>query len=93
MYSDLEPRSKSIPRFINLTAVIRPSLESHLRSRKFASDSGTDPGLKDGVPAGIVKDALIALEAQQAELRARLDRSVQPPPSLHPNMADLYRER
>jgi site-specific DNA recombinase len=49
--------------------------------------------LKDGVPASIVKDALIALEAQQAELRARLDRSVQPPLLLHPNMADLYREK
>jgi site-specific DNA recombinase len=49
--------------------------------------------LKDGVPASIVKDALIALEAQQPELRARLDRSVQPPLLLHPNMADLYREK
>ena len=49
--------------------------------------------LKDGVPASIVKDPLIALEAQQTELRARLDRSAQPPPLLHPNMADLYREK
>jgi site-specific DNA recombinase len=49
--------------------------------------------LKDGVPASIVKDPLITLEAQQTELRARLDRSVQPPPLLHPNMADLYREK
>jgi site-specific DNA recombinase len=29
--------------------------------------------LKDGVPASIVKDPLIALEAQQTELRARKD--------------------
>ena len=36
--------------------------------------------LKDGVPASVVKDPLIALETQQTELRARLDRSVQPPP-------------
>jgi site-specific DNA recombinase len=49
--------------------------------------------LKDGVPTRIVKDSLIALEVQQTELRARLDRSVQPPPLLHPNMADLYREK
>jgi site-specific DNA recombinase len=49
--------------------------------------------LKDGVPASIVKDPLIALEAQQTELRARKDRSAQPPPLLHPNMADLYREK
>jgi len=49
--------------------------------------------LKDGVPASIVKDPLIALEAQQTQLRARLDRAAQPPPLLHPNMADLYREK
>jgi len=49
--------------------------------------------LKDGVPASIVKDPLIALEEQQTELRGRLDRSAQPPPLLHPNMADLYREK
>ena len=49
--------------------------------------------LKDGVPASIVKDPLIALEAQQTELRSRLERAAQPPPLLHPNMADLYREK
>ena len=49
--------------------------------------------LKDGVPASIVKDPLIALEAQQTELRSRLERATQPPPLLHPNMADLYREK
>ena len=49
--------------------------------------------LKDGVPASIVKDPLIALEAQQTELGARLKRAAQPPPLLHPNMADLYREK
>jgi site-specific DNA recombinase len=49
--------------------------------------------LKDGVPASIVKEPLIVLEAQQIELRTRLERSTQPPPLLHPNMADLYREK
>jgi DNA invertase Pin-like site-specific DNA recombinase len=49
--------------------------------------------LKDGVPASIVKDPLIALESQQTDLRQRLDRAAQPPPLLHPNMADLYREK
>ena len=48
--------------------------------------------LKDGVPASIVKDPLIALEAQQTDLRARLDRAAQPPPLLHHNLA-LYREK
>ena len=49
--------------------------------------------LKDGVPASIVKDPLIALETQQTDLRAGLDRAAQPLPLLHPNMADLYREK
>jgi AmiR/NasT family two-component response regulator len=49
--------------------------------------------LKDNVPASIVKDPLIALEKQQSDLRARLERAAQPPPVLHPHMADLYREK
>jgi hypothetical protein len=36
---------------------------------------------------------LIALEGQQTDLCARLERAAQPPPLLHPNMADLYREK
>ena len=51
------------------------------------------PAVADGVPASIVKDPLIALEKQQTELRVRLERAAQPPPLLHPNMADLYREK
>ena len=49
--------------------------------------------LKDGVPGSVVKDELIALEAQQAGLHDRLDRANEPPPLLHPNMADLYRQK
>jgi hypothetical protein len=49
--------------------------------------------LKDGVPASAVKDELIALEHQQANLRGRLERANEPPPLLHPNMADLYRQK
>jgi hypothetical protein len=48
---------------------------------------------KTASPASVVKDALIALEAQQSELKARLDRVAQPAPLLHPNMANLYREK
>jgi len=33
------------------------------------------------------------LEGQQTDLRARLERAAQPPPLLHANMADLYREK
>ena len=49
--------------------------------------------LKDGVPASIVKAPLDCPGGAATELRARLDRSAQPPPLLHPNMSDLYREK
>jgi site-specific DNA recombinase len=49
--------------------------------------------LKDGVPASTVKDELIALEKQQTDLRSRLEKVNEPPPLLHPNMADLYRRK
>jgi site-specific DNA recombinase len=49
--------------------------------------------LKDGVPAGAIKDELIELETRKTELRIRLERANEPPPLLHPNMADLYRRK
>ena len=49
--------------------------------------------IKDGVPGTVLRDEAIRLEAQRTDLRARLERAVEPPPLLHPNMADLYREK
>jgi DNA repair exonuclease SbcCD ATPase subunit len=49
--------------------------------------------IKDGVPGAMLKDEAIRLEARKTDLRARLERAVEPPPLLHPNMADLYREK
>ena len=49
--------------------------------------------LKDGVPASAVKAELIALEGRKTELQSRLARASEPPPLLHPNMADLYRRK
>ncbi|MBI3491814.1 MAG: recombinase family protein [Acidobacteria bacterium] len=49
--------------------------------------------IKDGVPGSVLKDEAIRLEAQKSELRTRLDRAAEPPPLLHPNMGDLYREK
>jgi hypothetical protein len=40
--------------------------------------------LKDGVPASVVKEPIIALESQQAELQARVAHAAQPPPLLIP---------
>ena len=49
--------------------------------------------IKDGVPGGVVRDEAIRLEALQNELRSRLERAAEPPPLLHPNMADLYHQK
>jgi len=45
------------------------------------------------VPACEVKDEMMALKTRKDELRARLARVNQPPPLLHPNMADIYRRK
>jgi DNA invertase Pin-like site-specific DNA recombinase len=49
--------------------------------------------IKDGVPGAFLKDEAIRLDAQRTDLRSRLERAIEPPPLLHPNMADLYREK
>jgi hypothetical protein len=48
--------------------------------------------IKDGVPALSIKDELLALEAQKAELQSRLD-APEMPELLPPRMADVYREK
>ena len=48
--------------------------------------------IKDGNPGTVLRDEAIRLEAQRTDLRARLERAAEPPPLLHPNMADLYRD-
>jgi site-specific DNA recombinase len=49
--------------------------------------------IKDGVSGTVVKAELLALDAQREQLRARLAQAEAPMPLLHPNMADLYREK
>ncbi len=49
--------------------------------------------LTDGVPARTVKDQLIALEAREDELNALLAQRPAAEPSLHPNLANIYREK
>jgi site-specific DNA recombinase len=48
--------------------------------------------IKDGISALTIKDELLSLEAQQLELRRRLQ-APEPQPLLHPSMADLYRTK
>ena len=49
--------------------------------------------IMDGVPASEVKDELNANAARREELKAKLAAADEPPPLLHPEMADLYRQK
>jgi site-specific DNA recombinase len=49
--------------------------------------------IKAGVPGAAVRDEMTALEARRAELLAQLDAAPPPLPRLHPNLADLYRQK
>ena len=47
----------------------------------------------DGVPGSQLKDKIGKLEARKAELTGMLASATEPPPLLHPNMAEVYRQR
>jgi site-specific DNA recombinase len=47
----------------------------------------------DGVPGAQLKDKIGNLEARKAELTELLANAEEPPPLLHPNMAEIYRQR
>ncbi|KXV03081.1 resolvase, partial [Acetobacter cerevisiae] len=47
----------------------------------------------DGVPGSRLKDRIGQLESRKAEIEARLADTPSPPPLLHPNMAELYRQK
>ncbi len=47
----------------------------------------------DGVPGIQLKDKIGGLEARKAELIECLANAEEPPPLLHPNMAEIYRQR
>ena len=49
--------------------------------------------IMDGVPASEVKDELNANATRREELKAKLAAADAPPPLLHPEMAELYRQR
>ena len=48
---------------------------------------------EDDVPVRALKEELIALEARQLMLQQELAASVGPAPLLHPNLAEVYRQR
>ena len=47
----------------------------------------------DGVPTAEVKDEMITNAARREALKAKLAAADAPPPLLHPQMAELYREK
>jgi DNA invertase Pin-like site-specific DNA recombinase len=49
--------------------------------------------IKAGVPGAAVKDEMTVLEARRVELLARLEAAPPSMPRLHPNLAELYRQK
>jgi hypothetical protein len=49
--------------------------------------------IMEGVPASEVRDELSRNAARREELKAKLAAADEPPPLLHPGMADLYRQK
>jgi site-specific DNA recombinase len=49
--------------------------------------------IKAGVPGAAVKDEMAVLEARRAEFLARSEATPPPMPRLHPNLAELYRQK
>jgi site-specific DNA recombinase len=49
--------------------------------------------IKAGVPGTAVKDEMATLEARRIELQTQLEAAPPPMPRLHPNLAELYRQK
>jgi site-specific DNA recombinase len=49
--------------------------------------------ITEGTPAAAVRDRLAGLEERRLRLEATLATAVVPAPRLHPNLADVYRQR
>ena len=70
-----------------LSAAEREIERIELRRKKLVES------IMDGVPASEVRDELNANATRREELRAKLAAADEPPPLLHPGMADLYRQK
>jgi hypothetical protein len=67
------------------------------KRREFADVSRRLDGLVDAIASGLrgasVQQRLDELERRKAELQRELDSAATPPPLLHPNLAEIYRDR
>jgi hypothetical protein len=60
-------------------------------SQREAARRSTD--VKDGGPIEAIVEDMKRLEARKTEIKDRLANAEEPPPLLHPNMAEIYRQR
>jgi hypothetical protein len=49
--------------------------------------------IKAGVPGAAVKDAMASLESRRIDLLGQFENTPPPTPRLHPNLAELYRQK
>jgi site-specific DNA recombinase len=70
-----------------LTAAEREIERIEVRRKKLVQS------IIDGVPASEVRDELTANAARREDLKTKLAAADAPPPLLHPEMADLYRQK
>jgi site-specific DNA recombinase len=70
-----------------LTAAEREIDRIEVRRKKLVQ------AIMDGVPASEVRDELTANAARREELQAKLAAADAPPPLLHPEMAEVYRQK
>lgn len=49
--------------------------------------------IKAGVPGEAVKDEMATLEAQKRDIQSKLESAPAPRPRLHPNLANIYRDK
>ena len=78
---------------LRMAARASVSATEHELARVEAEIKKLIQSIKDGIPGTVLRDEAVRLEAQRNDLRGRLERAAEPPPLLHPNMADLYREK
>ncbi|MPQ75193.1 recombinase family protein [Acetobacter senegalensis] len=68
------------------------TLKSELPKIKRELDKAVQ-AILDGFASSALKTRMEELEARKAEIEARLAEAPSPPPLLHPNMAELYRQK
>jgi hypothetical protein len=71
----------------SLSAAEREVARIEVRRKKLVES------IMEGVPVSEVRDELNANAARREELKAKLASADEPPPLLHPGMADLYRQK